>query len=451
MLKVINDLILDFLHNLEFYDYVHIFLVILFLLFLHGFYKRLVLLRMFYGSFINIHRFGHVVAVSGAIRSGKTTLVGGLSHLYTFKIINSLQKRIEEIELILKEINFVKIRDKVESFDIDLDNFENKIDFIFRDFLMSDDFGQCLFSHDLNIPYFDFLKYQDKVDLLKEYIYLYLHLKRSNYIYSNVLVYNHIMKFPSFAFKNEWIKLKENQDFPLLEYSVFIEDDKLIFDSNIGSMKKLYIDSGSDLFFRLFGHLFRETSYYICTVQDINRWIKLEREIAQTFIHVFSSNVVGNYPKINWVLQACESVLKFIYNRLHWVVKREEYFEEENFFKKIFFKIHQLRKKLFSKAFVRFDVGIYNDIDKVGKEIKEEDQFSYYYSFVIPIPYVYGSLNTHEFHFLYNYLYNRSKLKYRDLKETEIKGDEIDYILKKYDEKNSTGFVVKNDDLKDVF
>ena len=100
---------------------------------------------------------------------------------------------------------------------------------------------------------------------------------------------------------------------------------------------------------------------------------------------------------------------------------------------------------------MRFDVGIYNDIDKVGKEITEEDQFSYYYSFVIPIPYVYGSLNTHEFHVLYNYLYNRSKLKYRDLKETEIKGDEIDYILKKYDEKNSTGFVVKNDDLKDVF
>ena len=257
MLRVINDLILDFFDNLEFYDYVHIFLVILFLLFLHGFYKRLVLLRMFYGSFINIHRFGHVVAISGAIRSGKTTLVGGLSHLYTFKIINSLQKRIEEIELILKEINFVKLRDKINSFDIDLDNFEDKIDFILRDFLVSVDFGQCLYVYDLGKPYFDYLKFYSRDEMLKEYIYLYLHLKRSNYIYSNVLIYNHIMKFPSFPFKNEWIKLKENQDFPLLEYSVFIEDDKLIFDSNIGSMKKLYIDSGSDLFFRLFGHLFR--------------------------------------------------------------------------------------------------------------------------------------------------------------------------------------------------
>ena len=448
---MIIDFIKEVFQKLEFYDYIHFFLIVLFLLFLHGFYKRLALLRMFYGSLVKINYFGNVVAVSGAIRSGKSTLVAGLGHLYTFKIVYSLNQRLQEIELILKEINFSKLRNKLELLNLDLDSYLKKFNFVIGDFIQSDDFGECLYSHDLNGSYFDFLKYQDKIELLKEYIYLYLHLKRKNYVFSNVRMFNHFLSSYSFEFDNSWIKLKENQDFPLLENSVFVEDDKLIFDSNIGTMKKLYQDSGSDLFFRLFGHLFRETSYYICTVQDINRWIKLEREIAQTFIHVFSSNVVGNYPKINWFLQACESVLKFIYNRLHWFVKREEYFEKNNFFKKVFYKIHQLRKKLFSRSFVRFDVGIYTDIDKVGKEIKDDDQMSFYYSFVIPVPYCYGSVDTHEFHFLYDYLYNRSKLKYKDLKQTEIKGDEIDYILKKYDEKNSTGFAVKNDDLNDVF
>lgn len=448
---IIIDFIKEIFRKLEFYDYIHIFLIVLFLLFLHGFYKRLILLRMFYGSLVRINHFGNVVAVSGPIRSGKTTLVAGLTHLYTIKIINSLQNRLHEIELILKEINFNKLCNKLDLLNLDLDSYLGKFKFIIDDFIQFDDFGQCLFSHNLNVPYFDFLKFQDKIELLKEYVYLYLHLKRVNYVFSNVRMFNHVTNSYSFEFDNDWIKLKENQDFPLLENSVFVEDDKLIYDSNIGFMKKLYQDSGSDLFFRLFGHLFRETSYYICTVQDINRWLKLEREIAQTHVFVFSSNVVGNFPKINFVLQLVESILGFIYNRVHWFVKKEEYFEENNFFKKVFYKIHQLRKKLFSKAFVRFDVGIYSDIEKVGKEIKDDDQMSYYYSFVIPVPYCYGSLNTHEFHVLYDYLYNRSKLKYKDLKQTEINADEVGQLLKKYNEKNSTGSAINDENLSDVF
>lgn len=435
---IIINFIKEIFRNIKFYDYIYIFLIVLFLLFFHGFYKRLILMRMFYGSLFKINHFGNVVAVSGPIRSGKTTLVAGLSHLYTFKIINSLQSRIHEIELILKEINFKKFCNKLDLLNLDLDSYLGKFNFIIDDFIQSDDFGQWLFSHDLNVPYFDFLKYQDKLDLLKEYVYLYLHLKRVNYVFSNVRMFNHVTNSYSFEFDNNWIKLKEHQDFPLLENSVFVEDDKLIYDSNIGTMKKLYQDSGSDLFYRLFGHLFREKSYYICSVQDINRWLKLEREIAQTHIYVFSSNVVGNFPKLNMFLQFYESIISYIYNIFQRVYKNEQYFNENNWFKRRFYKIHQLRKKLFSKAFVRFDVGIYSDIEKVGKEIKQDDEHSYYYAFVLPVCYVYGSLNTHEFHCLYDYLYNRSKLKYSDLKETKIKEDEILDILKKYDEKINT-------------
>ena len=136
-------------------------------------------------------------------------------------------------------------------------------------------------------------------------------------------MWNQINSSYCLEFDNSWIRLKENKDFPLLEYSVFVEDDKLIYDANIGFMKKLHEDSGSDLFYRLFGHLFRENSYYICTVQDVNRWVKLEREIAQSHIYIIRSNVVGNYPKINKLLDIYEWLL----NKLVWI--RRKIFKKE--------------------------------------------------------------------------------------------------------------------------
>ena len=411
-------------------------IAVIILLFIHGFYKRLSLLRMFYASYLKVNRSGLIIAVSGAIRSGKTTLSAGLTHLFTFKIKNDLMANLEEIEIILYQIDFTNLRGFIDRSNITLENFKDEFNRFIIKFIQADDLENYIFSHNLSKPYFDYLNYEKKINLLEKYVECYLHLNRQAYILSNIKIYNQITRSYSFEFNNAWIKLKEKQNFPLIKYSVFVEDDKLVHDSNVGYAKKLHEDSGSDIFYRLFGHLFRETSYYITTVQDVKRWLKLEREIAQTHIYVKSSSVVGNYPKLNYLLNLFERFINFIYRLLRKVSKNDRYFNNSNIFKILLFKIHQKRKKYFSKSFVYYECGIFSDIEKVGKEIKEDDISSEYFNFVLPIQYVYGVLDTHEFNVIWNYLYNRSKIKYSDLKQMEINEDEILQMLQKYNEKN---------------
>lgn len=393
---------------------------------------------MFYASFIKVNNIGLVIAVSGAIRSGKTTLTAGLTHLLVLKIHDELLRKMDEIEIILKEINFAQIKNLIDDLDITLDNYKEFISNQILNFIQIDSLNNVSFTHKLDRPYFDYLNYHNKFSLIENYIEYYLHYKKSVYVLSNIKIYNHITTSYSLDFSNEWIKLKEKKDFPLVKYSIFVEDDKLIYDSNIGHQKKTNEDSGSDLFFRLFGHLFKESSYYICTVQDVNRWIKLEREIAQSHIYVFSSNVVGNFPKLNYVLCKIEGFTRFIYKLFRKVYKNDKYFNNLNVFKKILYKIHQVRKKLFSKSFVLFDCGIYSNINSVGKEIKEDDPSSEKFKFVIPVQYAYGVLDTHAFHLLWSYLYNRSNIKFSDLKATSIDEEEILALLKKYNEKDTS-------------
>lgn len=412
-------------------------LIILVLIMLHCFYKRLTLLRMYYGSFNQVKNLGYVIALSGAIRSGKTTLMYGLSHIFTLRIKADLQDKMNEIETILKEIDFTELINSFMMF-LDLTNdFDKAFEQVIKKFLYSDDDNNLYFSNNLELSYFNYLDYQDKIDLLKKYLNYFLHINRTDHVYSSSRVYNHITSSYALKFKNEWLQLKNNNDFPLDEFSIILEDEKLLEDSNIGHQKKLNEDTGSDVFYRLFGHLFRESSYYFTTLQNANRWLKLEREIAQSHIYIWRSTVVGNYPKIHFLLNVYEGFINIIYSALKKFYKNDRYFNKNNWFKERFYKILQLRKKLFSKSFVFYETTIYHDIELVGKEIKEDTNQAYNFSFVLPVPYVFGVGDTHEFHLLYDYLQNRSTSKRKDLEEMEIREDEIIDVLKKFNKESS--------------
>lgn len=427
-----------------------VLLFILLLFIIYRFYKRLTLMRMFYASFLEVSRLGLVLAVSGPIRSGKSTLSSGLVHLLTYKIILDLQRENKDIEKILYSVNFAELRSLIDSLEITFDNFNEKFDFLLEKFIVKDDTNKLFLRNNLAEKYFDYLDYHDKLELLKNYILNYLHLKRKSFVFSNIRLFNHITSSYSYEFSNEWLKIKENNDFPLMEHSVFFEDDKLIYDSNLSPAKKLYEEDGTDLFFRLFGHLFKENSYYITTIQNANRWVKHQRELAQTHIYVFSNHVVGNFPFLHRILRFYESLLKRVYS----LFKDECYINNNNFFKRQFYKIYQLKRKLFSKSFVYYKTAIYFDIDSVGKDIPEDDTQNYYFDFVLPVPYVFGALNTHEFSVLYDYLYNKSNLKYKDLKETSFDEDELLYLLKKSSKDDNNTFIIEansSNDLTNLF
>ena len=71
---------------------------------------------MMWASYLNIGRLGYIIAISGQIRSGKTTLATGLTQLLTIYLRNKLVSRLEEIKIILKDINFTDL----EKFIIDI-------------------------------------------------------------------------------------------------------------------------------------------------------------------------------------------------------------------------------------------------------------------------------------------------------------------------------------------
>lgn len=424
------------------------FLLILFII--YRFYKRLVVLRMFYASLLEVNKLGLVIAVSGPIRSGKSTLSSGLIHLLTYKIIQELQEENENIEKILYSINFVELKSLIESLEFTFDNFNENFDLLIEKFIVKDDINILSLKNNLSEKYFDYLNYQDKLDLLKKYILNYLHLKRKSFVFSNIRFFNHITSSYSLDFSNDWLKIKNNNDFPFLKNSIFFEDDKLIYDSNLAPVKKLYEDDGTDVFFRLFGHLFEERSYYVTTIQNAQRWVKHQRELAQTHIYVMSNNLVANFPFLHKLLKFYEMILKKVYS----FFKDPKYLNSNNFFKKQFYKIYQFKRKLFSKSFVYYRTAIYFDVDQVGKVISEDDNHNYYFDFVLPVSFAFGSLNTHEFNVLYDYLYNKSNLKYKDLKETSFDEDEILYLLKKLNKNDNNSFIYKStssNDLSDFF
>lgn len=410
-------------------------LLLIIILIVHGFYKRLKLLRMFENAYYKINNLGYVIAISGAIRSGKTTLTAGLTHLLTLKLQQDLQSDLQDIKEILIDINFIELNNFIKADRLTVENYKENLENFVLSFLHKDDLDNYEFTHKLGDPYFDYLDYKNKIILLEKYVECYINLHRTHFVLSNIKIYNHLTASYSLDFNNIWIKLKEKQDFPLRKYSIFVEDDKLVKDSNIGYAKRLHEDSGSDIFFRLFGHIFEEKSFYLTTVQNVERWIKLEREIAQKHIYVFDSAVVGNYPKLNFLLNIYKMLWELIYWFCKKIYKNDKYYNNKNFFKKRFYKINQIRKKLFSKSFVFFNTGLYTNIEKVGKEINPDDRSSEMFPFILPLNYVYGVLNTHEFNVLWKYLYDRSNLKYSDLKETKIDEAEIINILQKYNDK----------------
>lgn len=400
--------------------------------------SRIGFLRMFDGSINYLSKLAYVCVVSGNIRAGKTTFLFGASHLLTIKIQQMIYSRMAEIERILIDVNFSKI---IDLYLLNSGSHQDKVNSVLNDLIVSDDVGNQRFIFDLGNLYFDHLTYQRKFKLLHEYLDLFMHSQRNDYIFSRVRAFNQLTKSYSLFLDPKWEKLKEKNDFPFDEYSVFLDDEKSLDSSNIKNAGKSE-DDGADIFFRLFGQLFRETSWYLTTLQNAKRWVKSEREIAQFHIYIKQSYLVGDYPRIKKILDLIESVNQFIY-RIVCKFKNVRYQDRKNLFKRISLWILQKQKYLTSRGFILFSCNCYKDIENVGKSIKQEDQDSenHMFDFCIPVPYCWGIGDTHAYHGLIDLLYEQSKLDRNKLGQVSLDLQKIDFedIITKYSEKQKSG------------
>jgi len=401
------------------------------ILFIFDFIIYYLLLKKYYHSLMKVYEFGYLIAISGQIRKGKTILMHALTHALVLKIKKDLNQRMYDIESILIEINFLEIKNK---FLLYLENglsFNKAQENIIKSFEIN--FNEKMtYVKNLDDYYFDGLKYIKRIDMLKDYIYFFYHSLRVDHVYSNIRSFNQITSSYSKTFKSDWTKLKNNKDyeFPLDEFSVFNYDEVLLGNSNSNAIKKLNEDSGSDIFFRLFGQEFRETSYYITTLQNVKRWFKSEREIITSFLYVRNSKLVYNRPLYFKLLLFLENIVNWFYDHIH---KNDDYRADENKYKRIRLNLINKQKKIIANSFIKFDISYYDDVDIVGKQIDDDKQTSNMYNteLIFPVCYCWDIGNSHEFHKLFLYFKERSKIDRTILGETELDNLVIEEILRK--------------------
>ena len=206
--------------NIKFIFFLGICLIILFTVFFDLIY-RFVILKHFYNSYSWVcNKSNFLIAISGAIRKGKTTLMFGLAHLFSLKRRNDLYEKMLEIETILIDLNFTKVKFKFQNL---LE--ENGFDYFKSLALFLSDYriNESSYFLNLNNFFYDHLKSTENLKLLVDYLYYLYHSLRVYYVNSNVQFFNQISSVYSLQYDGEWIKLKntdemKNHDFPLEEH-----------------------------------------------------------------------------------------------------------------------------------------------------------------------------------------------------------------------------------------
>lgn len=370
-------------------------------------------------------RFGYLILISGGIRKGKTSLMCGLSHMLVFLLQNELSQKIQEIQIKVNSINynllnamFINYCDEAKttyhSLDDDVDKFLDKLAAGLSESIYSDGISKKSYYY-----------------LIKEYLTCLWHLRRGILCYSNVKIYNHVTGRYSEYFESDSMRLKRweglKKPFNLSEFSVVMYDESLLDNSNVNAIKKLNEDSGSDIFFRLYGQLFREHSYFLTTAQKASRLFKSDRELFTTFIDVKGCRVVYNQPSLMKLLGFFQALNDFnfkIFSLFLRIFKSEtRYSNKNNLFKKIDRFLLRKREKITASSFLRYDVAVYYDSDDVGKvvDLMDSEKESFVASLLLPLRYCYGVYDTFYFHKVLTYIVENSR-------EVERKGLDFEAI-----------------------
>lgn len=363
--------------------------------------------------------FPYLTAISGQIRAGKTTLMYGLSNLLVQKNLETIYSKLDKIESILIKVNFeelIKLYLKIDEDDLDL-KFEKLLDGL----KVNDNY-----IYDLNGYYFNGIDKYLKIDMLKKYFELFNELQRESFVMSKTKTWNQITGSYSLKFSPDYLKIKRNNQFPFRKWTIILDDEKSLDSSNVKNYGKAE-DDGGDVFLRLFGNMFQETCYYLTTLQNANRYVKVEREIIQQHIYVNSFAIVGDF-------RLFQRFLKFMINFCNKRINKIRDFEKRNtfnFWKKLKIKCSTKIDKLISQSFIRFDCKVTDNLDELHKP--ECSTFD----FVVPLVYCWGIGDTHAFTSWYEYLKKRSTLVYEDLPESS---DDESFEIEKILEENNSSF-----------
>ena len=357
---------------------------------------------------------GFIRIISGPIRSGKTTMGSGLIHLDELNIIDMINDDLSDVREIMHELDFSSIdKDIIEQYSIHNDRF------------LTFKFISKKYKEKLDSMYYDnHLKVINYYQLLEKYIYAYFRQLDNNYVMSNVEKFSFITQNNSKLFKNEYMKIVDNQQTPIVRYMTIFDDEKLLTEKTSNNIKSNFSNDGTSIYLRLLGQLGKEKIFYTTTAQNALRWVKSEREIATSIIYINSKQIIGDLPTFSRHLKKkkARNMKKMIrYAKSHFKDPEsyQDYLLKDNVFKIKNMELKDKLNKIFSESYIKYSCSIYRKIDDIGKSTKEANG-AINFDFVFPIRWCFGSVDSHYFSFIQDYLEGYHKSNYYDLSSDTI-------------------------------
>lgn len=389
---------------------------------------------------------GYIISIVAKIRTGKTTLLSGLSHVYQLIIIQKNQQIMEDVRNVLYHLDWNQVECFIlEAYDHGIRELDQLANLVLS-----------FFSLDGNQLYYDFLEFKPVKELIRDYVEAFYVVNiRKQYVYSRTYFYSHITHKSSLVYDYDWIKIKEsyrNKTYAIFDNMIELIDeysDEAGYGKNFEDMKD---ESGAREYRRKYGHLHRERNYFIYTKQDSSDEVKKYRDITQSHLQIVEKvKVVGAFPVLDrllaWIYDFPSRINYFRFTLMAFLrgyftlERREPYLENKlksnQFGKKLQHKVYTIRRFLFSHSYCQFNIRHYYEAEHVGKE--NHDGWIYYEAvrFVIPLRYCFGTFTRYEYNYIQKQLLHRSEIDFEDLIESTMFPDEN----KKYFEFEETGAV----------
>jgi len=378
---------------------------------------------------------GYIMYITAPIRGGKTSLMNGMSHAIQEHLIGELQSQMQRTQVIITTIDYNQLDQDIMA------RYEQGM----KPVAIYEQLKE-VYPFDLVGSYDDGLHVISYLDLFAMYIYSLCRLLDNNFVMSTQPAYSRITGTQAKDLKTEWMEVKLQHEqggpYPIERYNVLMEDDQNI-DSKKESHNHYVIakeDAGKNLWLRIFGHLYKETCYYLTTVQEADRIVKVERELATSILFVESFSHV-ELQSLRFILNVLRLIIRIMFTMFLWIRypwpfnKRKFRFEENgssesilvdypkeyrkrpSLWKKVDRVVLVLQERLFSRSYLRFKLRKYSKAEEVGR--LNSANVKYYDEMILHFPtrYCFGVFDTHAFAFVHELLKRKSSLTYEEVAE----------------------------------
>lgn len=360
-------------------------------------------------------KFSYLVMIEASVGGGKTSFINGYSHYRTILFQEKIEETILSIEKRFYYFDFNPLRDIVKK--LYQDNYSEKeiIYHLYKNKMINDTFSKNNVST-------DYVSLTPNNNILKTYVEAYVASLRNNYVFSNYKLYSRITNNYNYELSDDYFNIKDKESlkkFYIPSYSLFIEDEKALSNyKNTSDYRKLSL-LGQDTVLRLFRQLKNETAYYISSSQNTSRIAPLIRELANSYIRIISSSIVGNLPLQQRILQKKENrVTKKMFkkarkNRNKEIDGESKYLHGNNPYKEKLYKLWDKRKKLTASAFLKYRVRYSTKLASLDDPNLAEEL-----TLIFPLSWCYGNYRKCEYSDFYDFLMNESEIHSdQDLKE----------------------------------